>query len=57
VNIAQAALGDVITVPTLDGEDQLTIPAGIQAGTARCAFAARVCPASTGADAATRSSS
>jgi molecular chaperone DnaJ len=33
VNVAQAALGDEITVPTLDGEEELTIPAGTQSGT------------------------
>lgn len=32
VNIAQAALGDRIQVPTLDGEEELTIPAGTQNG-------------------------
>lgn len=33
VNIAQAALGDEIRVPTLDGEEELIIPSGTQAGT------------------------
>lgn len=33
INIVQAALGDEITVPTLDGDDRLVIPAGTQAGT------------------------
>ena len=32
INVAQAALGDVIKVPTLDGERQITIPAGTQSG-------------------------
>lgn len=32
LNIAQAALGDEITIPTLDGEEKLTIPAGAQTG-------------------------
>ncbi len=32
INIAQAALGDKIKVPTLDGEEELVIPAGIQTG-------------------------
>ena len=32
VNVAQAALGDIITVPTLDGEEDLAIPAGTQTG-------------------------
>jgi molecular chaperone DnaJ len=32
INVAQAALGDVVTVPTLDGEESLTIPAGTQTG-------------------------
>jgi molecular chaperone DnaJ len=32
INIAQAALGDKIKVPTLDGEVELTIPAGTQTG-------------------------
>lgn len=33
INIAQAALGDEIRVPTLDGEEKLTIAAGTQPGT------------------------
>ncbi|KAA3664210.1 MAG: molecular chaperone DnaJ [Chloroflexi bacterium] len=32
INVAQAALGDEIMVPTLDGEEAMTIPAGTQAG-------------------------
>jgi molecular chaperone DnaJ len=32
INVAQAALGDVITVPTLDGEHELSIPSGTQTG-------------------------
>jgi len=32
VNIAQAALGDEITVPTLEGEEKLSIPPGTQTG-------------------------
>ena len=32
INIAQAALGDTIRVPTLDGEDKLSVPAGTQPG-------------------------
>ncbi len=32
INVAQAALGDTITVPTVEGEDELRIPAGTQAG-------------------------
>lgn len=32
INVAQAALGDDITVPTLDGEVPLKIPAGTQSG-------------------------
>jgi molecular chaperone DnaJ len=32
INVAQAALGDVVMVPTLDGEEELTLPAGIQTG-------------------------
>jgi len=32
VDIAKAALGDVITVPTLDGEAELSIPPGTQTG-------------------------
>lgn len=32
INIAQAALGDEITIPTIDGETTLTIPAGTQSG-------------------------
>jgi len=33
INVAQAALGDEVTVPTLDGEERLVIPAGTQTGT------------------------
>lgn len=33
VNIAQATLGSNVTVPTLDGERQINIPAGTQSGT------------------------
>lgn len=33
INVAQAALGDEVTVPTLDGEEKLAIPAGTQTGT------------------------
>ena len=33
INVAQAALGDEVTVPTIDGEEKLSIPAGTQAGT------------------------
>jgi molecular chaperone DnaJ len=32
INVAQAALGDVVEVPTLDGEEELAIPAGTQSG-------------------------
>jgi molecular chaperone DnaJ len=32
INVAQAALGDSIMVPTLDGEEPLDIPAGTQPG-------------------------
>jgi molecular chaperone DnaJ len=32
LNIAQAALGDDVTVPTLDGETQVHVPAGTQHG-------------------------
>jgi molecular chaperone DnaJ len=32
INIAQASLGDKLAVPTLDGDQQLTIPAGTQTG-------------------------
>ncbi len=32
INIAQAALGDKIKVPTLDGEEEVVIPAGTQTG-------------------------
>jgi len=32
INVAQAALGDKINVPTLDGDEQLVIPAGTQTG-------------------------
>jgi len=33
INIAQAALGDEISIPTVDKEEQLRIPAGTQSGT------------------------
>ena len=33
INVAQAALGDEIEVPTVDGEETLIIPAGTQSGT------------------------
>ena len=33
INIAQAALGDEITIPTVNGEEKLKIPAGSQSGT------------------------
>ena len=32
VNVAQAALGDSIRTPTIDGDEKLTIPAGTQPG-------------------------
>jgi len=32
LNVAQAALGDLIAVPTLDGEEELPIPPGTQTG-------------------------
>jgi molecular chaperone DnaJ len=32
LNVAQAALGDKLTVPTLDGDETLTVPAGTQTG-------------------------
>jgi molecular chaperone DnaJ len=32
INVAQAALGDVIKVPTVDGEAEVTVPAGTQSG-------------------------
>jgi molecular chaperone DnaJ len=32
LNVAQSALGDTITVPTLDGEESIDIPAGTQPG-------------------------
>jgi molecular chaperone DnaJ len=32
INVAQAALGDTIRVPTLEGDDRLTIPNGTQPG-------------------------
>ena len=31
INVAQAALGDTVTVPTLDGETEIKIPPGTQA--------------------------
>ncbi len=33
INVAQAALGDEVTVPTVDGDASLKIPAGTQSGT------------------------
>jgi molecular chaperone DnaJ len=32
INIVQAALGDKVLVPTLEGEEELSIPAGTQSG-------------------------
>jgi molecular chaperone DnaJ len=32
INVAQAALGDVVTIPTIDGNETLTIDAGTQDG-------------------------
>jgi molecular chaperone DnaJ len=32
INVAQAALGDEVMVPTLEGEEELAIPAGTQTG-------------------------
>jgi molecular chaperone DnaJ len=32
INVAQAALGDIVRVPTLEGEQELSIPAGTQTG-------------------------
>jgi molecular chaperone DnaJ len=32
INVAQAALGDEISVPTIDGDETIAIPAGTQAG-------------------------
>jgi len=32
INVAQAALGDKVTIPTLDGEETIAIPAGTQTG-------------------------
>lgn len=32
INVAQAALGDKVVVPTLDGDEELAIPAGTQTG-------------------------
>jgi len=32
INVAQAALGDKVTIPTLDGEENVSIPAGTQTG-------------------------
>lgn len=32
INVAQAALGDAISVPTVDGEEEVVVPAGTQSG-------------------------
>ena len=32
INVAQAALGDQITIPTIDGDSQIGVPAGTQSG-------------------------
>jgi molecular chaperone DnaJ len=32
INVAQAALGDKVNIPTLDGEETISIPAGTQTG-------------------------
>lgn len=34
LNVAQAALGDTVTVPTVDGDVELSVPAGTQTGKA-----------------------
>ena len=46
INIAQAALGDEIEVPTLEGEETLVVPRGTQAGNV-LRMRARACPVST----------
>lgn len=33
INLAQATLGDEISVPTVDGDEKLSVPAGTQSGT------------------------
>jgi molecular chaperone DnaJ len=33
INVAQAALGADVTVPTLEGEEEVTVPPGTQSGT------------------------
>ena len=33
INFAQAALGDIVEIPTLNGKETLRIPSGIQPGT------------------------
>jgi molecular chaperone DnaJ len=35
INMAQAALGDKVRVPTIDGEEDIVIPAGTQSGTVK----------------------
>ena len=35
INVAQAALGDQVKIPTIDGQVELTIPAGTQSGTVK----------------------
>ena len=32
INVAQAALGDELTVPTVDGDTPLSVPGGTQSG-------------------------
>jgi molecular chaperone DnaJ len=32
INVAQAALGDKVVIPTLDGDEELVLPAGVQTG-------------------------
>ena len=32
INVSQAALGDKVTIPTLDGEESVPIPSGTQTG-------------------------
>ena len=48
VSIAQAALGTRITVPTVDGEEEVEIKAGHAARTPRSGCAARACRTSAG---------
>ena len=52
VSIAQAALGTKFMLPTLDGDEEIVVPAGTQPGASSCCASA-ACPGCRAAGAAT----